>query len=362
MAFGLSLGKLFGGDAKPFGSAGAIGVDFGTSSIKVVQLRDLRGIPTLLTYGELQLGPFEGIDIGRVTHLPPDKQAEALTSILKEAGTSGTEVAFSISSNASFLSTLMIPTADADKVGAMVPVEARKYVPLSLSKVTLDWVPLGTAEKEHVTHVLLSAIFNEAMEWYAKTFQTAQLTPVAQEIEVFSAVRSVLSPKDEVVALIDLGASSARLCIVVKGVMHKTHTIPLSGADITAALADELSIEFEAAEAAKRTYGLQGNPQDPRIQKIILGHIERGMREFHTVIKRYEDVEKAKVEKVIVTGGGALLRGLPAYTHDMFSMPVSVADPFSKVSYPSFLAATLAESGASFAVALGAALRAYRKE
>jgi type IV pilus assembly protein PilM len=362
MAFGLSsLSKFFKRDtASSFGRAGAIGIDFGASSIKIVQLRDLRGIPTLLTYGELQLGPYEGIDIGRMTHLPAEKAAEALADILKEAGATGTRIAFTISYNSSFMSTMVIPTTDEEQIGAIVPVEARKYIPISLSKVSLDWVPLGPAAQASSTQVLVSAIYNEAMEWYESIIRTGSYSVAAREIEVFSAIRSVMSPKDDAVAILDLGASSTRLYIVKKGVVKKTHSIPLSGTEITASLAGELDIEFEKAEEKKRAFGLEGDPRDPRVQKVILSHTERGLREIHTVVKRYEETESDAVQKVILAGGGALLMGLPQYARDMFSLPVLIAEPFSKVAYPAFLQSTLKEGGAMFAVALGAALRAYK--
>ena len=362
MAFGLSLlSKLFKRDSSSsFGRAGAIGIDFGTSSIKIVQLRDLRGMPTLLTYGELQLGPYEGVDIGRMTHLPAEKAAEALSTILKEAGATGTSVAFTISHNSSFMSTMTIPTLDQAQVGAMVPVEARKYIPISLSKVALDWIVLGPTEDQASTRVLVSAIYNEAMEWYEAILRAGTYTIAAREIEAFSVIRSAVSPKDETVAIIDLGASSTRLYIVTKGVVRKTHSVPLSGVAITTALAGELDIDFEKAEEKKRVLGLEGDAQDLRVQKVILSQVERGLRELHTVIKRFEESESVKIQKIILSGGGALLVGLPAYAHDMFSIPVMVADPFAKVAYPAFLEKTLKEGGAPFAVALGAALRSYR--
>jgi type IV pilus assembly protein PilM len=187
------------------------------------------------------------------------------------------------------------------------------------------------------------------------------LTVAANEIELFSTIRSVVSPKDETVAILDLGTLSTRLYIVSKGVVKQTHSIPLSGTDITAALSEELGIEFERAEETKRMFGLTGDPKEPRVQKVILAQVERGLREIHTVIKRHETSEQSTVQRVILSGGGALLQGLPAYARDMFSIPCSIAEPFSKVAYPTFLEPTLAQGGASFSVALGAALRVYRQ-
>ncbi len=340
---------------------GVLGVDIGSSSIKIVQLKDVKGVPTLETYGELQLGPYEGIDLGRGTHLPPHKLIEALIDIFREAGATGKDVAFALSYNSSFTTTIAIPTLDPEKIGALIPVEARKYIPISLSKVTLDWFPLAMHEEEKTTHVLVSAIFNEALSKYESIMKGSGLNTVASEIEIFSSIRSVLSPKDEVVAVLDWGASSTRMYIVKKGVIEKTHSIQLSGVSLTQAIAGELGIDFKIAEEMKRDVGVLGKEDDPRIQRAVLGTLDRGLRELHTVIKRYEEDEKVSIGTVVLSGSGALLVGLSAYIQDMISRPVVLADPFSKVGYPAFLEDTLKQAGPSFAVALGVGLRAFQK-
>jgi type IV pilus assembly protein PilM len=364
MAFDLStLTSLLKTDTtKAATRSGVLGVDIGTSSIKVIQLKEVKGIPTLETYGELQLGPYEGIDLGRGTHLPTPKLIEALIDILREASATAKDVTFALSYNASFTTTIKIPTIEQDKLGTMVPVEARKYIPVSLTKVDLNWFPIALHAEENSTSVLVSAIYNEAQERYNSIMSGSALKVVLSEIEIFSMIRSVLAPTDEVVAILDCGASSTRLCIVKKGVVVKTHSIMLSGVEITAALTKGLTIEFKNAEELKRDVGLRGKETDPRIQKTIVSTFERGLREIHTVIKRYEEEDKVTVQKVVLCGSGALLKGMDVYIQDMFSRPVVHADPFSKVAYPAFLEDTLKKSGPTFAVAVGVALRAFQSE
>ncbi len=363
MAFGLSsLTSFFKSSTpKPSSRNGVLGVDIGSSAIKIVQLRNIKGVPTLETYGELQLGPYEGIDIGRGTHLPTPKVTEALIDILREAGATSKEVAFTLSYNASFTTTITVPTLDPEKIGAMIPVEARKYIPISMSKVSLDWFPLSYHEETKTTNVLISAIYNEAFGRYESIMLGCGLSVVTNEIEIFSSIRSVLSPKDEVVVVLDFGAVSTRMYIIRKGVVGKTHSVLLSGVELTHALETALGIEFKEAEELKRNTGLVGKKDNPQIQKVLTAGIERGLRELHTVVTRYETEEKIHVEKVILSGGGALLQGVSTYIQDMFSLPVVYANPFSKVEYPAFLDDTLKQAGPSFAVAVGVALRTFQK-
>ncbi len=364
MAFDLSrLTSLLKTDTtKAAIRSGVLGVDIGTSSIKVVQLKDVKGVPTLETYGELQLGPYEGIDLGRGTHLPTPKLVEALIDILREAGATAKDVTFALSYNASFTTTIQIPTVEQERLDTMVPVEARKYIPVSLTKVDLNWFPLAIHPEEKTTSVLVSAIYNEAQERYNNIMSGTALKVVLSEIEIFSMIRSVLVPTDEVVAILDCGASSTRLCIVKNGVVVKTHSIILSGVELTSALAKSLSMEFKNAEDLKREVGLRGKESDVRIQKTVISTFERGLREIHTVIKRYEEEDKVTVQKVVLCGSGALLKGMDVYIQDMFSRPVVHANPFSKVAYPAFLEDTLTQAGPTFAVAVGVALRAFQGE
>ncbi len=359
MAFGLA--SLFKSDSPQAAArSGVIGIDIGASALKIVQLKSAKGVPTLETYGELQLGPYEHVEIGRNTRLPIQAAVEALVDIVREAGATAKDVSFAVSYGSSFTSSIEVPTLDTAQITTMLPVEARKYVPISLTKVSLDWVLTGVDEKQKVSHILLSAIYTDALLRYESIIKNAALTAVGNEIELFSAVRSVVSPKDDLVAVIDFGASATRLYIVENGVIQKTHSTLLSGVEITRALEKGLSISFTEAEELKRTVGLHGREDDPRIQKIMVEALDRGLREMHTVLSRYVGQNGTKVQKVIVSGGGTLLQGFPAYLADMFSMQVETANSFSKVAYPAFLEDTLKEAGPTFAVALGVALKAFQ--
>lgn len=362
MAFGLSsLTSLFKPDPTKSSVKGSvIGVDIGASAIKIVQLKNAKGIPTLETYGELQLGPYEGVEVGRNTHLPLQKTIEALIDILREAGTTGKEVAFALPYNSSFINIVTLPTIDTEQVASMIPIEARKYIPLPLTQVSLDWFVLGTNEAEKSMQVLILATHAETLTKYSAVMAGAGLSSISQEVEVFSSIRSTATLKDEHIGIIECGASSTRLYIIEKGVIKKTHSILMSGVEITRSLSTTLNISFEEAEEQKRLFGIQGNSDDPRVQKAVLAVLERGLRELHTVLARYEESNAIKIQKIITSGSGALLKGLTPYVGDMFSVPVVQADPFAKVAYPAFLEDTLKEAGPSFAVAVGVALHAFQ--
>ncbi len=336
---------------------GVVGVDVGSSAIKIVQLHDSKGVATLDTYGELQLAPYDNAEIGRNVRLRPDKIIEAFVDILREATATAGKISISISYNASFTTIITLPTDDPEKISNMIPVEARKYVPVPLSDVTVDWFPVSAKSERKATKVLLAAIHNEALTRYEGMVRGAGLVAVSHEIELFSTVRTAVSQNDTTVAIIDFGSGSTKLYIVHKGVIGKAHSVQMNGIDLTNAIVKTMGIDFRAAEGLKRTQGLGVVTDNQPLEKAFVEILERGFREIHTVMKRYEEEEGIAIERILLSGGGALLGGLVPYTSDMLSLPVELADPFAKVAYPAFLEDTLKEAGPSFAVALGAALR-----
>ncbi len=355
-----ALGK-FSSMLKKDGAKGdtsaVIGVDVGSSSIKVVQLHKNKGVATLDTYGELQLGPYDNMEIGRNARLRPDKLIEAFIDILREAGTTGGSIGLAISYNAAFTAIITLPTDDPDKVRQVLTVEARKYVPVPLTDVTLDWAPLGVTSDHKGTRGLLLAIHNEALTRYDTMVRGSELTRVSREIELFSTIRTALSQNDATVGILDFGAGSTKIYMVNNGVIGKSYSVQMNGVELTTAISKTLNIDFRAAEEMKRSQGLGIVADNPALEKALGDILSRGFREIHTVIRRFEEDEHVHVEKVLLTGGGAVLRGLVSYASDALSTQTALADPFAKVAYPAFLEDILKEAGPSFAVALGAALK-----
>lgn len=360
MAFGLS--SFFKKSISTGREESYLGIDIGASAVKIVELKGVRGVPTLATYGELQLGPYENTDIGTVTHLPSERLVEAVVDILREAGAVGTQALFAFPYSASFTNIISVPTVDEKQIATMVPVEARKYIPAALSKVALDWLVLGVNQESRETEVLLSAIYNEAIGRYNTVIQRAGLQSVGSEIELFSTIRAVVAPTDTSVAVLDMGASSTRLYIVEGGFIRKTHSVPMSGMEMTLTLKNTINVDFVTAEERKRTLGLAAGDENPAAQKALTQALNRGLRELHIVMSRHEEEHGTKITKIILSGGASLLQGLPAHVSDMFGRPVVQGAPFDKVAYPAFLEDTLKSAGPSFAVAVGVALQGFANQ
>src|SRR5512133_445957 len=120
-------------------SQSVVGIDIGSSFVKVVQLKKKSGRAVLETYGELALGPIAGLDVGRMTNLPEEKVGQAVADILREANVTTKDCALAIPLSGSLISFVEIPYLVERQLQEIIPIEARKYIPVPISEVTLDW-------------------------------------------------------------------------------------------------------------------------------------------------------------------------------------------------------------------------------
>lgn len=357
------LSKFFEFDSTPKEES-VIGIDFGSSSIKLVQLKQDRDTAVLETYGELQLGPYAGVEVGRATNLESGKITQALVDIIQEASVTSRSAGIAVPYASSFVTVVSLPTQDNKTLQAMIPIEARKYVPVPIAQVTLDWFVIpekkgsaGADTASKATRVLLAAIHNEALGKFKSVAEGSGITSSFNEIEIFSTIRSSVERPEDTVMLIDIGAATTKLYIVSGGIVQVTHSMTVGGQDLTLALAKSLELKVDEAEELKRQVGLT-EKNNPRIERALSFPLERICLDSRRMLEGYERLAGVPpVSSIILSGGGSTLRGFEEYAHGILGRTVVPANPFSKLGYPAFLADTLREIGPSFAVAIGVALR-----
>lgn len=346
-----------------------LGIDIGSSAVKIVQIKKKHGRAVLETYGELALGPYSGVEIGRATNLPVEKIIEAVKDIMREAKTSTVFCGAVLPLSSSLISFITIPPVADKQIADVVALEARKYIPVPLDEVVLDY-SIIPREEAYVTEdestktekqdkdVLVVAIHNEYLNQYQNIMAGTGLTPRFYEIEIFSAIRSVIDQGIGTNMIIDFGARSAKLYIVERGILRSSHIINKGSQDITLALSKALSIPIIEAENMKRVYGLKGGPEYKELTEIITVNLDYVFYEANAALLNYQKKSSKNISRVILTGGGALLKGFTDIAKISFQTEVIYADPFSKLETPAFLAEEFAQAGPEFAVAIGAALRA----
>ena len=349
-------------------SDSVVGVDVGGSSVKVVELRKEKGRAVLMTYGELALGPYNNQEIGKSVILEPEEIASAIKDVLKESNVTTKEAVVSIPLRSSLLTVIEIPFVDKDKMDQMIPLEARKYIPVPISEVTLDWWIIPKQEdsakfkspvyskKSSTAEVLIVAIHNSAIEKYQKAFELASLNPKSFEIESFSAMRSVFKHDMSATMVIDVGASSTKIVIVDFGIVRTSHILSKGSQDITLALSKSLGIDFLKAEEVKRQFGTLSK-QDASVTSVVTQTVEYLLYEANKILGNYQKKSHRSIDKVILIGGGSTLKNFKELVEKNFGTQVLYGDPFSKTETPAFWEPVLKEAGPSFAVAVGLALK-----
>src|SRR3984957_16593879 len=137
MAF--SLGDMLRSLSSGKGESSVLGIDIGSSSVKIVQLRPSRGAAILETYGEIALGPYGKEPIGRPIKLAPEVVGAAIVDLMKQANVTAKQGGISIPFSSSLVTVLDLPKFDQSTLKQVVPIEARKYIPVPISEVSLDW-------------------------------------------------------------------------------------------------------------------------------------------------------------------------------------------------------------------------------
>jgi len=369
MSFADNLKSIFSG----IGGSKAdtfVGIDIGSSYIKVTQLKKEKGRILLETYGEVALGPYEGEEgvAGQLTNLENDKLTSALKNLLEQANVTATSAVVSVSSATSLIFILTLPQISERELSGVIKNEARKYIPIPLSEVSLDWwmIPtrenyhdesMGSSRESHID-VLVAAVRNEVVDRYnlvSKNLGTFK--NIAFEIETFSAVRGSFKHELSSVMLLDFGASGVRMSVIEHGVVRKFRAVNRGSAYLTSSLQKSLELDFEQAEALKRDVGLNKTHANTEAYNIISTGANYIFSKIQNVIFDFEKEYKKPISKIILTGGGSRLDRFREELESRYNINAVYSDPFSKAASPEFLEEVLQDAGPEFAVAIGLALQ-----
>lgn len=341
-----------------------LGVDIGTSSIKIVQVKQVKGSAVLETYGEIALGPYANAEVGQSVNPPIEKISEALTDVLRESNAVSKTGGFAVPLSGALINVITLPTKDKNDLASMVPIEARKYIPVPVGEVTLDWFVIPEEEahflaaqnvekNENSTDVLLVAIHNQVLEKLQAITELTSLTPQFFEVEPFSMGRASYEHTTMPTMVIDLGASSSRVYIVEFGIIDTAYTVNRGGQDLTLALAKSKGLTFTEAEAQKRDKGVAGSEAGAASLDFIFSEARR-------IFLSYQRKEGKPVSQIVLVGGGAALKGISEIASKYFDARVITGSPFDKLATPAFIGDVLKGAGPSFASAVGLALRALQ--
>lgn len=356
-----------------------LGIDLGTSSIKICELANSGGRPRLVTYGfsEKNVGAAGDDNLLNRT----DETALAIKNMCEKASTTSKKAITALPNFSVFSSILNLPSLPKKELSSAISWEAKKIIPTPLEEVILDWkivdeIESGNTEvsspenpqqttslkrifsKPHKNlRILLTGANKILVKKYIDIFNKADLNLLSLETENFALIRSLIGSDKSNIMLIDLGAATSSITVVEKGIPVLSRSLELGGFMITKAISVSLNINLDRAEQFKQDMSLDNETADNSLPQTVEKSFSSILHEIKYTLDLYQDQNHKKVEKIILSGGSSLLGHLPKYLSDTLNINTYIGDPWAKVVFPMELKPILDRIGAKFAVAVGLAMR-----
>jgi len=241
----------------------SVGIDIGTSSLKVVELSRWGVKKSLKNYGEIQASmlydkPFRTFEKNTLT-LSSEDIARGVRAICQEAAIETKEAVFSLPDYSSFFTYFELPLMSKEELPQAVQYEARKHVPLPFAEVTFDWqiIEKPAPNSKQPFKILLVAVPNEVINQYQEIAVRSGLRLFALEAEVFGLIRSFFKEEKSPVVVLDIGAQTTTINVVWKGQLRNSHGIDIAGNGFTERISQSLLVDFSKAQELKNQKGLQ---------------------------------------------------------------------------------------------------------
>ena|GEM_PF-133370 len=380
----------------------AIGLEIGTSVIKVVELRP-GSPPTLLTAASTPT-PVGSMADGAVIN--PQLVAQEIKNLLAEHKIKSRYVVTTIANQSAITRNISVPKMERKELDEAIKWEAERYIPYPIDDVVLDYDlldnPADLTSDDAQMELVIAAAPQEIISRQVEVIRLAGLDPVVIDVKPFAALRALyaqingvklgkstlsssqsqsknptLTEEGDVVVVLEIGASSTAIALVRGERVLMTRNISISADDFTTALQKTFSLDFAAAEEVKINYASATLPGDDE-EDLLNFDVKR---EKYSPMKVYESIRPVLsdlineirrslefyrvqsgdivVDRMYISGGGSKLRGLPHAISDSMGFRVELANPWMSVTPDSskFDSIELQKIGPEFAVPLGLALR-----
>jgi type IV pilus assembly protein PilM len=338
-----------------------IGIDIGSSSVKMVHLKEAKGSFQLAGLGLATL-PVEAIVDNTI--MDSSSIVDVVKGLVESQKLKTKNVATSISGHSVIIRKIQLPIMTEEEMEASIQWEAEQYIPFEISEVNLDFQILGPdANDASLMNVILVAAKKDFVNDYVALFKECGLNPQVIDIDCF-AVENVYEVNygandDEIVALIDMGASSMNVNVLRGGMSVFTRDIQVGGSAYNEEIQKRLGLNNEEAEIVK----LGGEVADVTAEAIA-EVMEDATESLTQEVQRSIDFFSAtssdeKVQKIFITGGVSKVPSVKVSLENRLGVSVNVVDPWRQISFsekdfdPEYLQAM----GPVFTVAAGLAMR-----
>jgi len=358
-------------------------LDISNLSLKIAKLKKNRDHLRLEALGDLKIkkGIIKNGEI---------KDEEKLTKSINDAveKVKGKKlkikhVACCLPEEQSFLQIIKMPIMSSEDLKSAIIFEAENYIPLPIEDVYLDFEILRKDVEKKEIEILLVALPKKIVDPYVRCLKGAGLKPLFLEVESLSIARSLINKKlsSKALLLIDLGLTRTGFIVFSDGSIRFTSSISVSADNFTNIIAKTLNITEKKAEVLKIMHGLSGKIKFKMSNNKTTKSVERG-RVFEALIpaladlvqqiKKYMSYYNArasstnskKIQKILLSGGGANLKGLKELLSIELGVPVEFGDPWINVDSEKYKEKEkLSRAGAlAYATVLGLAQIGTKKE
>lgn len=336
-----------------------VGIDIGSSSVKLVQLAEHKGAYTLKNVGILPL-PSEAIVDNSL--MDTTSIVETIRDLVKSLGTKAADATCSISGNSVIIRKISLPAMTPEELEDQIAWEAEQYIPFDINDVNLDFEILDAdLSASGKMTVLLVASKKEIINEFVSVFGEAGLKLVVVDVDSF-AVQNIfelnyLPPEDDVVALVNIGASIMNLNVIKGGISLFTRDVQMGGNLYTEEIQRQFALSSEDAERIKIT----GDFSDTARLNDVMSRVNETLSlEIHRSLDFYNSTaEDQKIGKVYLSGGCAKVSHLAEVVSEKLGMAVELMDPLKNItcSEKEFDPEYLQEISPLIAVAAGLAMR-----
>ncbi len=341
----------------------AVGLDIGSSSVKLVQVKERKGGFVLQAYGSAPLPP-EAIVDGALMN--SSAIVQAIQELVGQHKVKGREVAIGVRGHSVIIKKISLPRMTQEELDESIQWEAEQYIPFDVKDVNIDTqilTPEGDAAGQ--MDVLLVAAKKDMINDYTAVCAEAGLTAVVVDVDAFAVQNAYESNYDlnpaETVVLINVGAAVSNINVISRGMTTFTRDITMGGNAFTEEIQKQLNISYDEAEALK--VGGQGEtdavvPQE--VERVIQGVADQMGGEIQRSLDFYSSTAaESRIAKVFLSGGTARIPALFKIIEARAGVPVEILNPFKNIEVDNrkFDATALLAAAPSAAVCVGLALR-----
>jgi type IV pilus assembly protein PilM len=316
-----------------------VGLDIGSSAIKIIHLKESKKGLQLLNFGMAPLPP-EAIVDGALMN--SSAIVDTILELYARTRIKNKDVAIGIAGHSVIIKKISLPSMTQEELGDSIQWEAEQYIPFDINDVNIDANILNpsTTDGGHMD-VLLVAAKKEIVNDYTAVVTEAGLNPVIVDVDSFAVQnqfeRNYDVPKDESLVLINVGASVTSINILSKGISSFTRDITMGGAQFTEEIQKQLGVSWEEAEALKLG-GELGRDSDSlipqEVERVIVGVAENLAGEIQRSLDFFAaTTAETNLSRVFLSGGTSKIPALSRIIGQRTGISVEVMNPFEKIEF-----------------------------